>query len=81
MTEWERWRQELDDVRMEFNAQYGDTRIEIFDLRGRRGRDNGFQAGINWGAWGTQPVEDTREFAEALLAAADMVEELNARWA
>lgn len=66
---------ELDNIRREWyaNPLQKNTKVNIFDYE-----DGGFiRAGVNWGAWGTQPPEDTKEFAEALLTAAELCEELN----
>ena len=49
----------------------GDRRIEVYDMNG------GFEAvrmGVNWGALGTVPAEEAREFARQLMKAAAAAE-------
>ena len=66
---------ELDNIRREWRANplYKNTGVSICDYE----EGEFLRAGVNWGAWGTQSPEDTKEFAEALLTAAELCEELN----
>ena len=68
---------ELNNIRKEQNAAYREARIDIYEYYTA---DNKIIAGINWGAWGTQPPEDTKYFVEALQYAIKLCEDLNNRF-
>lgn len=81
--DWNRvndFRKELDQVRREFSARYPKRQfgVDIFDFVDVD--TNTICAGVNWGAWGTQPPADARIFLEALQYGIELCEELNAKY-
>lgn len=76
--DYDAFEREIREAQKRFDAQYKDTRIRIYSFSDYD--DNKLKAGINWGAWGTQPPYDARVFGEALIAAADMCDQINATY-
>jgi len=74
---YDAFEQEINAAQKRLNVKYADTRIHIFSFVDD---DNKMKAGVNWGAWGTQPPYDARVFGEALIAAADMCDQINATY-
>lgn len=77
--ELDRFEIEFENIQREwYNTEfYRNTHINLFTYAEGKYPNSIRRAGVNWGAWGTQPPADTKEFAEALLAAAELCETLN----
>lgn len=66
-----------DILRAALQTLQNDTNINIYALNDTFGNVDPIEWGINWAAMGTQTADATREFANALYNAVDIIEELN----
>jgi len=75
--EYNRFREDLRSTRREFYSAHPGANIDIYEYITD---DNLIKAGINWPCKGTQLPDVTKEFAEALLDAAELCDMLNAKY-